>query len=127
MGNPVVHFEIIGKDAAGLRRFYHDAFDWQIDPPIAGSPVEYSIVQRNGAGQAGSIGGGIGAAPDGYQGHVTFYVYVDDIAAALAKIERLGGKKMIGPDQVPNGPTIALFEDPEGHVIGLVHDANQQN
>jgi hypothetical protein len=25
-----------------------------------------------------------------------------------------------GPDRVPNGPVIALFSDPEGHVVGLV-------
>jgi predicted enzyme related to lactoylglutathione lyase len=81
-------------------------------------------VQRN---EAGGIGGGIGKAPEGYEGHVTFYVYVPDVAAALGKIESIGGKKMMGPDQVPDGPIIALFEDPEGHVIGLVHDANQPN
>jgi predicted enzyme related to lactoylglutathione lyase len=27
---------------------------------------------------------------------------------------------MMGPDQVPNGPVIGLFTDPQGHVIGLV-------
>jgi predicted enzyme related to lactoylglutathione lyase len=30
MGNPVVHFEIMGKDAKRLRSFYKDAFDWEI-------------------------------------------------------------------------------------------------
>lgn len=125
MGNPVVHFEIIGNDAGRLRKFYRDAFDWRIAAPIAGSPVDYSLVEREDGGQAGGIGGGIGKAPDGYGGHVTFYVYVEDIPAALAKIESLGGEKMMGPDQVPGGPVIALFKDPEGHVVGLVNDPNQ--
>jgi predicted enzyme related to lactoylglutathione lyase len=26
----------------------------------------------------------------------------------------------MGPEEIPGGPTIALFTDPEGHVIGLV-------
>ncbi|MGH7660469.1 MAG: VOC family protein [Vulcanimicrobiaceae bacterium] len=30
------------------------------------------------------------------------------------------GTRMMGPDDVPNGPTIGLFRDPQGHVIGLV-------
>ena len=41
--------------------------------------------------------------------------------AALQKAESLGGTRMMGPDEVPGvGITIALFTDPEGHVIGLV-------
>jgi predicted enzyme related to lactoylglutathione lyase len=124
MGNPVVHFEIMGKDPKRLRKFYHEAFDWEIGEPMAGSPVEYSLVKQNGERD---IGGGIGKAPEGYGGHVTFYVFVPDVAAALTKIESLGGKQMMGPDQVPGGPIIGLFEDPEGHVIGLVHDATVPN
>ena len=126
MANPVVHFEIMGKNAAALRKFYADAFGWKIAEPMPGSPTEYAIVEKADAGQAGSIGGGIGAAPNGYGGHVTFYVYVDDVGKALDRLEGLGAKKMMGPDQVPGGPIIGLFEDPEGHVIGLVHDPSQK-
>ena len=118
MGNPVVHFEIMGKDAGRLRAFYRDAFDWRIGEPMAGSPVDYSLVEKDGDG----ITGGIGVAPEGYGGHVTFYVHVPNIAASLEKIKSLGGETMMGPDQVPGGPVIALFKDPEGHVVGLVHD-----
>ena len=64
--------------------------------------------------------GGIGKAPEGYDGHVTFYVVVDDVEEAFGKIESHGGTRMMGPDKVPNGPVIGLFRDPEGHTIGLV-------
>jgi predicted enzyme related to lactoylglutathione lyase len=121
MGSPVVHFEIMGKDVRRLRAFYRDAFDWQIGEPMAGSPVEYTLVEKGELG----IGGGIGKAPEGYDGHVTFYVYVPDVGAALEKVASLGGETMTGPDQVPGGPIIALFKDPEGHVVGLVHDESQ--
>lgn len=122
MADQVVHFEIMGKDAEALRAFYRQAFDWQIAPPFPGAPTDYSIVAKGGDH---GIGGGIGRCPEGDEGHVTFYVYVSDIPATLAKIASLGGKNVAGPFDVPNGPTIALFEDPEGHRIGLVHDANQ--
>jgi predicted enzyme related to lactoylglutathione lyase len=120
MGNPVVHFEVVGKDAKSLQNFYKQAFDWQIDPPGQGAGAQsYAIVHpQKGVGIDGGIGdmGGM----DGYSGHVTFYVGVPDINAALSKVETLGGKRVMGPQQVPGGPTIALFNDPEGHVIGLV-------
>ena len=109
MANPVVHFEVMGKDKAALESFYKGAFDWQIQPVMD----EYSMVNP-GTGPVGGIGGM--ESP----GHVTFYVEVADVAAHLAKIEELGGKKVHGPHQVPDGPIIGLFSDPEGHVIGLV-------
>jgi len=83
-------------------------------------PTDYSVVE-----DPDGIGGGIGAAPEGYQGHVTFYVQVDDVEAALAKAESQGGQRMMGPDEVPGvGITIGLLSDPEGHVIGVMSEAS---
>lgn len=119
MKHPVMHFEIMGHDAPKLRNFYADVFGWNVTAPMVGSPVQYSIVEPVPNFQRG-INGGIGVAPQGYDGHVTFYVVVDDIEGAFAKIEEHGGSRMMGPDKVPNGPIIGLFRDPEGHTIGLV-------
>ncbi len=66
------------------------------------------------------IGGGVGTGPEGYAGHVTFYVEVPDVEAALAKAESLGGSRMMGPEKVLEGTEIGLFTDPEGHVVGVV-------
>lgn len=66
------------------------------------------------------INGGIGNAPEGgNSSRVTVYIDVPDLDASLKKIESLGGKKVVGPIDVPDGPSIALFKDPEGHLIGL--------
>jgi predicted enzyme related to lactoylglutathione lyase len=116
MSNPVVHFEVIGKDAPTLLGFYREAFGWDFGAPVRGAGIsDYWLVQPD----AGGIGGGIGAGPEGYRGHATFYIEVPDVARALETIEQHGGTTMMGPDKVPNGPVIALFKDPEGHVIGL--------
>ena len=113
MDNPVVHFEVVGKDAEALQSFYRDAFDWQMRPSGPGYAMAYP-------GVAGGIDGGIGAAMEGSAGHLTFYVEVPDLEAALSKIEGLGGSTVMGPTDVPEGPTIAMFADPEGHLVGLV-------
>jgi uncharacterized protein len=122
MGQPVVHFEVIGKDAEKLRGYYSELFGWEID---ADNPPNYGIVQRDGNTNADGvgIGGGIGAGPEGYDGHITFYVEVPDVEAALAKAESLGGTRMMGPMKPMEGVEIALFNDPEGHVVGLVKSA----
>jgi uncharacterized protein len=119
MGRPVVHFEVVGKDAAGLQSFYGELFDWRID---AENPMHYGMVAKddNLSEDGTGIGGGIGEGPEGYAGHVTFYVEVPDVEAALAEAEHLGGTRMMGPDEVMEGLVIGLFADPEGHTIGLV-------
>jgi predicted enzyme related to lactoylglutathione lyase len=113
MADPVVHFEVMGKDAAVLSKFYGAAFDWEPQDVMEGS---YYMVNP---GPEGGIPGGIGAMPD-TAGHVMFYVQVADPAAALEKIKSLGGSTVSEPMDVPDGPTIAHFADPEGHVVGLV-------
>jgi hypothetical protein len=120
VGQPVVHFEVIGKDGEALQRYYADLFGWEID---AKNPMNYGVVQRDGnvAPDGTGIGGGVGVGPEGYDGHVTFYVAVPDVEAALARAESLGGSRVMGPDTVMEGLEIGLFNDPEGHLIGVVN------
>jgi len=123
MGQPVVHFEIIGKDAKKLQSYYSELFGWKID---ADNPMNYGVVQRDGNTNpdGAGIGGGISGAPEGYDGHVTFYIEVPDVEAALARAESLGGTRVMGPDEVPGmGIVLGHFKDPEGHLIGLVQSA----
>ncbi|MDQ3898342.1 MAG: VOC family protein [Actinomycetota bacterium] len=119
MGRPVVHFEVIGKDAAALQAFYSELFEWEMD---TNNPMNYGTIQREGntLPDGTGIGGGVGPGPEGYGGHVTFYAQVPDVEASLAKAEQLGGKRMMGPDEIMPGLTIGQFTDPEGHLIGVI-------
>lgn len=120
MGHPVVHFEVVGKDAKRLQGFYSELFGWEID---ANNAMNYGVINREGNTNPDGvgIGGGVGAGPtEDYPGHVTFYVEVPDVEAALAKAESLGGSRMMGPDEVMEGLVIGLFHDPEGHMIGIM-------
>jgi predicted enzyme related to lactoylglutathione lyase len=112
MANQVMHFEVLGKDGKKLREFYSALFGWKID---ADNPMQYGLVAADPPG----IGGGIGQSQLG-QPMVTFYVAVEDLQKALDRAESLGGKTLMPPMQVPDGPKIAMFRDPEGNAIGLV-------
>lgn len=124
MGQPVVHFEITGREPAKLRRFYGDLFDWEFDTnaPVANAISEsgnYGFVTRytsdDGAGIPGGVGGGAG-----YDGHVIFYVGVPNVEAALRKAESLGGRRRIGPVKNPGVDlVVGHFTDPDGHLIGV--------
>jgi predicted enzyme related to lactoylglutathione lyase len=124
MGQPVVHFEVVGKDGAKLQSYYSELFGWQVD---ANNPMNYGMVSRDGntAPDGMGIGGGIGGGPEGYEGHVTFYVGVDDVEAALAKAESLGGTRVMGPETIMDMIVMGQFKDPEGHLIGVVKPLNE--
>jgi uncharacterized protein len=121
MGQPVVHFEVIGKDGEKLQSYYADLFGWKVD---ASNPMKYGMVSReeNVSSEGIGIGGGIGTGPDGYGGHVVFYVAVPDVEEALVKAESLGGTRVMGPEKIMDQIELGQFKDPEGHLIGLVKE-----
>src|SRR6266487_3626620 len=93
MGQPVVHFEIIGKDGKKLQSYYSELFGWEV---AADNPLNYGSVAREGNTNADGIGigGGVASGPSPeYPGHVTFYVEVPDVEAAFARAESLGGTR----------------------------------
>lgn len=113
MAHPVMWFEVLGTDGDQLRRFYGSLFDWSFD---INNPVKYGLVST---GTHGGIPGGIGTVYPGARSWVTFYVETPDVDAALARAQELGGKIVV-PRTVKPDVTMGVFEDPEGHVIGLV-------
>src|SRR5206468_12685924 len=90
-GSPVVHFEVIGKNCATLDAFYGGLFGWKLD---ANNPVGYGVIARddNLTADGIGIGGGMMALPpemaQDSSGHVTWYVEVPDVEAALVKAAR---------------------------------------
>ena len=115
MGNPVVHFEVSGKDAAKLQTFYRALFDWKID---TNNQWQYGVVETGGDG---GINGGIAGNQDGaVGGRVTVYAAVDDMQAYLDKAERLGAA-VVMPVTDMGDFTIAMFADPAGNVTRLVN------
>jgi predicted enzyme related to lactoylglutathione lyase len=122
MGRPVVHFEIISRDGDAAKAFYGELFDWELN---ADNPMNYGIVERTSAQTEDGIGigGGVAGGPEGYAGHVTFYVHVDDVEEGLVKAEGLGATRVFGPEEIMPGLIIAQFTDPEGKLVGLVNSA----
>jgi predicted enzyme related to lactoylglutathione lyase len=112
MANAVTWFEITGKDGGKLIKFYGDLFGWKID---ANNPMNYGMVDNGGQG----INGGVAGSQDGSP-HLTVYVECPDLQATLKKVESLGGKTVMPVMEVPGGPTIAQFADPDGNVVGIM-------
>lgn len=117
MGAPVVHWEINARDARRLQKFYATLFDWTIDTE---NPLRYGMVlTKAGTGINGGIGQNDPFTP---APGVTFYVEVGDAEAALDRAVSLGAKIITPVTEIPGMVTFALFQDPEGNVIGLLKE-----
>ena len=108
---PVVHWEIEARDPEAQRAFYGELFGWS----IGGGPIM-------------TIAPGLGGPEPGPGGHirrsersaVTLYVQVRHLSESLERVTDLGGAVLTQPFDMPNGPTLAVVEDPEGNSLVLV-------
>jgi uncharacterized protein len=107
--NPIVHFEIMGKNPKKLFSFYK-AFGWKVD---ARNPQGYGMVPGGGKD---TIGGGITKGKG-----VTVYLQVKDLEKSLAAVKKAGGKIVMKPTEIPGMEmSMAMFKDPAGNVVGMI-------
>jgi uncharacterized protein len=113
VGNAVVHFEIGAADDGPLVAFYGGVFGWGLQTYGGGG---YTVIDtRGGAG----INGGIGKSQTG-EPWSAFYVETADLQAMLDKANSLGGATVMPVTDFGGAVTIAMFNDPDGLLVGLV-------
>jgi uncharacterized protein len=117
MAHPVMWFEVLGSNGGKLQQFYGDLFGWTFDVI---QPINYGVAKT---GDGRGIPGGIGQTFPGTRSWVTFYTETPDVSASLAQAVALGGK-VVTPRTVLPDVILGIFEDPEGHVLGLVEARN---
>ncbi len=125
MAGRVVHFEIPYDDGDRARAFYADAFGWNLMhlPEMSYTMVSTGPTSEQGPpSEPGFINGGMleRGAPIG---STVITVDVDDIDAALEKIEKLGGTTVTAKTVVGEMGFSAYFKDPEGNLMGLWQNA----
>ena len=124
MSGRVVHFEIPYEDGDRARGFYSQAFGWGMQSWGDGA---YTLVTtgptgESGAEEPGFINGGMMQREAPY-GTPLVTIEVDDVDAALATVERLGGTTVAAKQPVGEMGWSAYFKDPEGNLLGLFQQA----
>jgi predicted enzyme related to lactoylglutathione lyase len=119
MGHPVVHAEIRSSNPDATRAFFGELFGGTY--PTEGAYPGYTFVDTG-------VPDALYTAISPLQGDgdlVTFFVGVDDIGSSIESATRLGGRVVQEPVDVP-GVRFALIADPQGHVVGLAQQMDQQ-
>jgi hypothetical protein len=126
MAGQVVHFEVPADDVERAQKFYQDAFGWQIQPM---PEMKYTMVSTTETGPdgmpsaPGAINGGMAQRADYFKNPV-ITISVDDIDDALATVEKLGGKTVVGRMAVGDMGFTGYFQDTEGNTVGLWQTAS---
>jgi predicted enzyme related to lactoylglutathione lyase len=108
-----VHFEVGAADDGPLTAFYGELFGWGLQGSPGGG---YTLIDtRGGSG----INGGIGRSQTG-EPWSAFYVETDDLRATLDRANSLGGTTVMPVTDFGGAVTIAMFNDPDGLLVGLV-------
>jgi predicted enzyme related to lactoylglutathione lyase len=97
--------------------FYQKLFGWT--KAEAHKMGEQGIYQLFAAGDA-AIGGMMNRPAAMPQSWWNYYITVDGIDAAKARLEKAGGKVVMGPMEVPSGQWIVQAQDPQGGFFALV-------
>jgi predicted enzyme related to lactoylglutathione lyase len=120
------------EDLIRAVRFYRAAFGWvqTVDGAIY---AEFALPddQRLGLYARAGFERNVGQAPlKGRRGEITgteFYLYVDDLAAAIARVEAAGSRALSPRAQRAWGDEAAYFADPDGNVIVLARPNGGQS
>ena len=121
MGQPVVHFEVIGKDGDKMNELLLGAVRVGVRPDgPTDTPSRRPTAGREPNDEGVGIGGGV--APGRGLRRSRHLLRRGARRRGLAGQGReLGGSRIMGPEEMGEvGITIGLFTDPEGHVIGVV-------
>jgi uncharacterized protein len=105
--------ELNSPDLDASSAFYSGLFGWTV-VPFEGTPEPYLSI-KNGDANAGGIRP---LAPGGAPPHWLVYFGVEELDAALARVEALGGAKLAGPIDIQVAK-IAVVKDPQGAVFAL--------
>jgi uncharacterized protein len=114
--NTVDWFEIGTDDPEAAQRFYGGLFGWSFQKDETDTTTDYRLITAAGADRPS---GGILSTGGRFPNYATFYVVVEDVAATVAKAERLGAKALLPPTSSPNGLVFAQLHDPAGNQIGI--------
>jgi predicted enzyme related to lactoylglutathione lyase len=109
--------ELLTTDVAAAKAFYGTLFGWDMHDE-QGCGVPYTVLK---AGEREV--GGIMAVPPEVEGMPPAwgsYVTVDDVDERVAAAERLGGKLVVPPRDIPGIGRFAVITDPQGAALALI-------
>ena len=121
----VTHFAVYADDPARAMAFYEAVFDWSFE--AWGPPGYWNITTADGPGLTfGALSQRDRPVVPGPPNCWRCTVNVDDLDAAMARIEAAGGARASATAEIPYVGRVAEFRDPEGNLACLMQRVASQ-
>jgi predicted enzyme related to lactoylglutathione lyase len=115
----ISYFEVPADDVNRAKRFYSGILGWDFTPTqVPGIPVEYWNITTGKSRKDTLNMGGLFQRKES-SARMLMYAVVDDIDAALARVEELGGKITTPKMNLPGVGILVTIIDSEGNLVGL--------
>jgi uncharacterized protein len=112
--HPIVHVEIPSKDRNADAQFYHELFGWEMRQI---PEMDYATFATG----ENEVGGGLNPVNENNPpGNIMVYINTDQLQETLQEVERLGGKVIAPPMDIPGVGMFAIFSDPTGNSLALL-------
>lgn len=110
--------ELAAEDVGGATDFYGQLFGWRFtEEALPGDAARYLVAQQDGLDAAGILGTRTQSSAPGWN----TYIAVDDVEAAVARVDGAGGRVVTSASQAGMGGRSAICADPYGVAFGLWH------
>jgi uncharacterized protein len=110
--------ELTTTDTKAAEAFYTGLFGWTPKHGSPGTPFEYTEFSVDGTPSIGMM-----AKPAEMPAHIPSYwmpyFQVAKLDASVAKAKEIGGRIMVGPQDVPNTGRFAIVVDPQGAMFAI--------
>lgn len=124
--NPVVHFEMAGKDLARMSKFYEQVFGWttQSMGEEMGGYIVATTTESGPDGrpkEPGAINGGFYSLQNSPESVApSFVIAVENVEQYLDKIKSAGGEIVNEPYDIPGIGKYFSFCDTEGNRVSVL-------
>jgi hypothetical protein len=115
--------ELMTTDMPAAKKFYREALGWELQD-LDNPGMAYTIAKKGTREVAGIMampGDSPGMAPSWGS-----YVTVDDVDARVARVQSLGGKLCVAPQDIPNVGRFAVIADPQGAMLAMITYFNKE-
>ncbi len=129
--NPVVHFEMPAGDKSRAKKFYEEAFGWEMQQ-MGADFGDYLLANTTPTDpkttrpiEPGAINGGF--FNKGEYGDVPHLVIsVDNLEEAMEQVKKAGGTIDGEPSDIPGIGKFVMIKDSEGNRVGMLQPALMQ-
>lgn len=125
MTNAINWFEIPVKDFKRAKQFYSTLFGKEVEEMETPDGTKYGVLPYDP--EKGGVGGGIMEVKDASEisdrGVIVYLNGGEDLSDPLSRVEKAGGKIVLGKTAIGENGFMAYFKDTEGNRLAL-HSKN---